>query len=297
MVNHNLWSTEVEKEFFEKTLRLVSPGDLFYLSDDGSYYAYWPKAYQGEKATLQSRNSYIGKFTEEFIKNLFSDYARSLGYFAVRDVICDQIGLTRSSPADVAFCKTDLTIQEPENIIVLFEVKMSIVWNWKYDGDEVICIGNCSTHQGTPSLLRSDSMLKAIGKAINIRISDQKAYNIPIIIIGNTPITPHYYEKVDNLKSAGIIQGFWSVNPNLTESLQNPLIRTDNNGFQTIQSYTGLLNELSKILDQKLQFFSSMMSRNDLGKIIKIACQEKEETKIAEKFLHLIGINYDTNEE
>ena len=47
---------------------------------------------------------------------------------------------------------------------------MSIVWNWEYKvGDSEIiilkCIGNYKTHQGNPGLLRSDSMLKAIGKS------------------------------------------------------------------------------------------------------------------------------------
>jgi hypothetical protein len=56
-------------------------------------------------------------------------------------------------------------------------------------------------------------MLKAIGKSINIRTFSQAAKHIPIIIIGNTPITKNYYEKVDHLKMSGIIQGIWSLNP------------------------------------------------------------------------------------
>jgi len=46
-------------------------------------------------------------------------------------------------------------------------------------------------------LLRSDSMLKGIGKSINIRVSSFKAATIPIIVMGNTPITNSYYPKVD----------------------------------------------------------------------------------------------------
>ena len=70
-----------------------------------------------------------------------------------------------------------------------------------------MCWGLYNT-SGQSGLLRSDSMLKAIGKSINIRVSNYKASNIPIIIIGNTPITNNYYSKVDHLKTAGIIQGF-----------------------------------------------------------------------------------------
>jgi len=48
-----------------------------------------------------------------------------------------------------------------------------------------------------PGLLRSDSMLKGIGKSINIRVSSFQAATIPIIVMGNTPITNSYYPKVD----------------------------------------------------------------------------------------------------
>ena len=50
---------------------------------------------------------------------------------------------------------------------------MSIVWNWEYKQvkgkPEIICVGDYKTHTGQPSIRRSDSMLKAIGKSINIR--------------------------------------------------------------------------------------------------------------------------------
>jgi len=291
MEKHHLWSKELEKQFFIDTLKITSVDDLFYKSEDGTYYAYWPKGYSGKKSTLQSRNSYVGKFTESYVEELLSDFAKDMGYFSVRDVVCQEIGLPKKSPADVAICKTNSKIQEPQNVVAIFEVKMSIVWNWKYDNGEIVCIGDYSTHQGTPSLLRSDSMLKAIGKAINIRISNKKAHNIPIFILGNTPITPHYYEKVDNLKSSGIIQGFWSLNPKPLDNFVNPIESTDNFGFQTIQSYKILLDLLTKIIGNKLQFFSSMMSKNELGRIIKHASQEGEEIKIAEKFLTLLWRN------
>jgi len=288
MNKHVLWSKEIEKKFFEEKLKNVSIDDLFYLSEDGNHYAYWPKGYKGSKTTIQSRNSYVGKFTESFVCNLFSDFAIENGYFAVSDVVCNKIGLPNRSPADVAFCKTNSKFQKPEDIIAIFEVKMSIVWNWKYENGEVICIGDYKSHQGTPSLLRSDSMLKAMGKAINIRISDPKAYSIPIFIIGNTPITQHYFAKVDNLKTAGIIQGFWSLNPNPINTLLNPMTSTNKKGFQTISSYDKLSNKLKNMLEQELEFFSSMMSKPELGRIIKLANQENDESRIAERFLQLL---------
>ena len=45
--------------------------------------------------------------------------------------MCDEIGLTKQSPADVAICTSIDKFQRAENIRALFEVKMSIVWNWE----------------------------------------------------------------------------------------------------------------------------------------------------------------------
>ena len=122
--------------------------------------------------------------------------------FAIRGVICDEIGLTNQSPADIAICTVNSIVQNPENIRALFEVKMSIVWNWELINGEIRCLGDYKTHKGNPGLLRSDSMLKAIGKSINIRVSGYQASKIPIIILGNTPVTHSYQSKVDHLKKA-----------------------------------------------------------------------------------------------
>ena len=121
--------------------------------------------------------------------------------------------LIKGSPADVAICKTDSIVQKAENILAIFEVKMSVVWNWELLKNNskfsLKCLGDFKTHQGNPGLLRSDSMLKAIGKSITVRISSLVSAKIPIIVLGNTPVMKSYYSKVDNLKNYGIIQGFW----------------------------------------------------------------------------------------
>ena len=72
--------------------------------------------------------------------------------------------------------------------------KTSIAWNWDYYPltNELKCIGDYTTHKGNPGLLRSDTMLKAIGKSINVRVSSFKSSKIPIVILGNTPITRSY---------------------------------------------------------------------------------------------------------
>lgn len=125
-----LWSKEKEIEFFAEARKFATPEQLFYLSDDKRYFAYWPKTYRGIKTTLQSRNSLIGKFTEKYSVDLLNDFAEKHNWYAVQGAICEDIGLSSQSNADVAICKTKDIIQVPQNIIMIFEVKMSIVWNW-----------------------------------------------------------------------------------------------------------------------------------------------------------------------
>ena len=70
----NLWNQEVERSFFENAMRgFAPPEQLFYLTDDNRFLAYWPKSYKGNKSTLQSRNSLIGKFTETWINELIQN--------------------------------------------------------------------------------------------------------------------------------------------------------------------------------------------------------------------------------
>jgi len=152
----------------------------------------------------------------------------------------------------------------------------------------LICLGDFKTHKGNPGLLRSDSMLKAIGKSINIRVSGHSASKIPIIILGNTPITQSYISKVDHLYHAGIIQGFWSVNPNPLDNDGDSLQQTPDKGFVRMDSYDELWQNLENLLSEKREFFSSMKSKKELGKIIEIANREPNFEKKAEKFLSLI---------
>ncbi|MAT59939.1 MAG: hypothetical protein CMF23_18355 [Ignavibacteriae bacterium] len=287
-----LWTKDKEIDFFLSSRKFATPEQLFYVSDDKKYFAYWPKSYKGSKTTLQSRNSLIGNFTEKFSVDLLQNFAKKHNWFAVQGVVCDEIGLSKQSSADVAICKTNNQIQKPENILMLFEVKMSIVWNWELikhnDIEKLICLGDYTTHKGNPGLLRSDSMLKAIGKSINIRVSDYVASRIPIVILGNTPITQSYYKKVDFLFSAGIIQGFWSVNANPLDNNGQNIKETEKKGFIRIDNYSELDKHLENLITEPKEFFSSMKSKKDLGKIIEVANQETEIEMKAQKFLKLI---------
>ena len=185
-----LWNKEAEKRFFTESVKFATPEQLFYVTDKNRYLAYWPKGYDGKKSTLQSRNALIGNFTEKWTTDLIQEVVKDKGLFAVQGAICDEIALTNMSPADVVISRNKNINQRAEDILAIIEVKMSIVWNWELqNGKSLFCIGDYKTHQGNPGLLRSDSMLKGIGKSINIRVSSFKANTIPIIVMGNTPIT------------------------------------------------------------------------------------------------------------
>ncbi len=284
----NLWNQDVEISFFEKAVRgFASPEQLFYLTDDNRFVAYWPKNYKGKKSTLQSRNSLIGKFTETWITELIQNCVMGKDLFAVQGAICEEIGLTPKSPADVVIARKKTVILNPEDILVIFEVKMSVVWNWELKNDQLICLGNFQTHQGIPSLLRSDSMLKAIGKSINIRVSSHRSSTIPIIVIGNTPITESYLDKVDHLKTAGITQGFWSVNPQPLDKKET-LKTTHEEGFIRFDTYESLQDSVVELLSMPMNFFSGMKSKEELGRLIETANQASTHKEKAEIFLGLL---------
>ncbi len=282
-----LWNNQTEIQFFTDALKsFATPEQLFYHLTDG-YFAYVPKGLSAEGQTLQSRNSLIGQFTEKWCRDLLQPIAKQLNLHAVNSVVCEELGLSRQSNADLAFCTTNEINQEAKNIKLLFEIKMSVVSNYKFtQPNRVQLVGDYTQHKGNPSLLRSDSMLKAIGKSINIRVSGIKSTKIPIVILGNSPITESYTKKVDFLKQSGVIQGFWSLNPQPTD--KNFIQHSPQSGFETIINKKQLLENCKRLVENDLNYFSTMISKSSLGSIIKIASQEKDDVARAEKFLTLI---------
>jgi hypothetical protein len=282
-----LWNNNTEIQFFTDALRsFATPEQLFYHLQKG-YFAYIPRSEDANGQALNARNSLIGQFTEKWCQNLFEPVARELNLYAVNGVICEELGLSRQTSADLAFCTTNSITQKAENIKLLFEVKMSVISNYQYhQQNDIQYVGDYKQHKGNPSLLRSDSMLKAIGKSINIRVSGTQSSKIPIVVLGNSPITENYVHKVDFLKTSGVVQNFWSLNPNPTRS--DYIRNTDKQGFQTIFSDEQLFDNCKSLINKEMNFFSSMTSKTDLGKIIKIASQESNEIACAEKFLTLI---------
>lgn len=123
MAHQRSWSREEERDFFIKTLEIATPEQLFYVTDDKRYLAYWTRDYEEKKYTLQSRNSFIGSYTGKWAKELLEDMAKGVNAFTVQNVICEEIGLSSRSPADVAICRTEKKIQVPEDILMVIEVK------------------------------------------------------------------------------------------------------------------------------------------------------------------------------
>jgi hypothetical protein len=281
------WNNNTEIQFFNEALKnFASPEQLFYHLKEG-YFAYVPKGSDAEGKTLQSRNSLIGQYTEKWCKTILEPIAKEFGLCAVNSVVCEELGLSKQSSADLAFCTTNNAFQKSENIKLIFEIKMSVVSNYKFTHpNKIEYIGDYKQHKGNPALLRSDSMLKAIGKSINIRVSGIASTKIPIIVLGNSPIADSYIKKVDFLKTSGVIQGFWSLNTKPTDS--DYIKNTPQLGFQTILNKEQLLNNCKELLTNDMNYFSSMISKLKLGEIIRIASQENTDIAKAEKFLTLI---------
>ncbi len=288
-----LWSTETEERFFRESLSSADPEQLFYITESDEYLAYWPKDHKGHghKRTLQSRNSLIGQFTEKWVRGLLEEAVSNEGFFAIRGAVCEELGLSNSSPADIVISRSNSPIQRAEDIRLIIEVKMSIVWNWQFIGHSgtnyLKVVGDYKTHQGKPGLLRSDSMLKAIGKGINIRVSGKAGSRIPYIVMGNTPITEHYVHKVDHLKTAGVVQGFFSLNPIPTDS-GDFVHSTPKEGFYTFHDFNDVRSRILSLVTEERRYFLGMRTPRKLGEIIDIASGEPTYEAKAERFLQLL---------
>lgn len=283
-----MWSRQDELNFFNDAIKISSIENLM-MRVRGRYYAFQPKTDSSRVNVPNSRNALIGTNTEKWCKDLFSQIARHNNLYTVNGVVCEEIGLSRQSAADLAFCTSPSNIQRPENIKLIFEIKMGIVNNYFYDGnhDFEFC-GDYTTHKGNPSLLRSDSMLKAIGKSINLRVDSSKAKKIPIVILGNSPITVNYVKKVDCLKQSGVIQKFISLYPDPTN--REFIKETPEKGFETFESPNQIETYIDQILNANMNYFSSMMSNKDLGRIISIANTETSDELKGQRFIEMLNL-------
>jgi len=124
-----LWNKDTEILFFKNAEDFAIPEQLFYTTADERLLAYWIKGYKGKKTTLQSRNSLIGNYTEKWATDLIQQTVADKGLYAIQGAICEEIGLPNRSPADVVVSTEKGIEQEAENIQLIIEVKMSLVWN------------------------------------------------------------------------------------------------------------------------------------------------------------------------
>ena len=128
-----LWNNDTEVQFFIEALKnFASPEQIFY-NLKGGYFAYIPKGAEAEGQTLQSRNSLIGQFTEKWCKTLFEPIVKELGLVAVNSVVCEELGLTRQSNADLAFCTTNKTTNQrwKRNLKLKFITAVFALMKWK----------------------------------------------------------------------------------------------------------------------------------------------------------------------
>ena len=284
-----LWSKRQEKIFFEKSRNFASYDQLFYKTNDDRYVAYWPKGYNGPKSTLQARNSLIGNYTEKWVSDLIKYILEDKNLHVVQQAQIPSIGISRKSPADIAIATENKKVLMPDEVKLVFEVKMSLVWNWEYDvqTSHIKEIGDYRTHQGRPSFTRSDSILKAIGKCIDIRVSNFKSSKIPLIVLGNAPLSNGFCKKADYLKKAGIIQGFWSLNP-FPLNHGNTRKRSHKKGFLRMDNIDEFNMSLDKLFNQDLNFFSGMQDPKELGQLMELANREKTYHEKGLKFINLL---------
>lgn len=101
-----MWSIQNELQFFDNAIQLSSIQNLM-MSVGGRYYAFQPKNDNSKVNVPNSKNALIGVNTEKWCKELFAQTARKYDLYAVNGVVCEEIGLSRQSAADLAICISD----------------------------------------------------------------------------------------------------------------------------------------------------------------------------------------------
>ena len=78
------------------------------------------------------------------------------------------------------------------------------------------------------------------------------------------------------------------MNPKPLDNNGENIKKTDKQGFYRFDDFEELRKAFNVLLSEERNFFSSMKSKKELGKIIKIANREGTYEKKAEVFLKLI---------
>lgn len=61
----------------------------------------------------------LGAYSEKWSQEVLDKIAKELNAHTVRSVVCEELELTKASPADIAICKTNSIFQKPEGIIAI----------------------------------------------------------------------------------------------------------------------------------------------------------------------------------
>ena len=119
------------------------------------------------------------------------------------------------------------------------------------------------------SLLSPDITTRMFGEQANIWAVklEMDGWTEPMMM-GESINTESYYEKVDHLKKFGIIQGFWSLNPEPRDEIET-IKNTENFGFRRMDSYEKLIDYLNELLKEKREFFSGMKTKSSSAKLLK----------------------------
>ena len=240
------------------------------------------------------RNAVVGDKTEDFALRLLETIVKDLRLelnqelFAKRQVICPELGFNRKSAADLAILSQDLNGLVPASAIkCLFEVKMSFIWNW-HDADLSQPTADYDGSNGRPGIYRTDSILKAIGKATITR-NYPGSEKIPFIVIGNTPPPPNYRANVDKTVSSGLIQKWISLTPKPlvvnrkdTDGKRNPKRTT---GFLRIDGTEELQKLLKTLLTRQSYYMSAMVEADKIGCLVKSLDLNGTAEQIGQEFL------------
>ena len=251
---------------------------------------------------FNQRNAIVADATERFTLQLFQSIVNGPGtlkgrFFVKRNVECPQLELRNRTKADLAILDRDVDGPvTPEQIKCIFEVKMSIIWNWS-ETDRRQPLADYDSHAGRPSIYRTDSILKAIGKAAITRAC-KGSERIPFVVVGNTPPPVAYRDKVDGTVRSGLIQRWISLTPTplVVKPESSPSRRDPKEtfGFLRVDSTSELEEMFVKILTKDWRYVGAMVEPKEIGGIIKGLDLNKTDEEIGEAFLKLMeGVRID----
>ena len=298
-----LWSVDIERSLIDDSLFAT----IYCSSSDCEYSEklfFKGKSQKCPKCksslsvgNTNKRNAVVGNKTECFalclldkvVQRLKTDLKQPL--YAKGGVICPELGFKNRSLADLAILNRDSNgAVTADAIECLFEVKMSFIWNW--DSKNISRpIADYDSHSGRPSIYRTDSILKAIGKAAITR-SYRGSERIPFIVLGNTPPPKSYRANIDSTVTSGLIQKWVSVTPHPLvvcpndESGQRNPKRTP--GFLRIDHISELCNLMEVILDRPYRHMSAMVDVEKLGQVIKALNLGSSPEQVGNQFLEML---------